>query len=72
MSLYDYEVSRKLEAEDLPFAALIMAAMRKADRDNTILLMGAFPRIYEELFARYNAPGGRLPHETKPEEGDDK
>ncbi len=61
MSLYDYEVSRELEAHDLPFYALIMAAMRRADTDNLDLLRAAFPEVWAELSARYHAPGGMLP-----------
>ena len=60
MSLYDYEVSKKLAQIDPPFAALIMAAMRKADSVNLLGLKAFFPGIHDELEARYNAPGGRL------------
>ena len=60
MSLYDYEVSKKLAQIDPPFVALIMAAMRKADSVNLLGLKAFFPAIHDELEARYNAPGGRL------------
>ena len=60
MSLYDYEVSRVIDGQDLPFYALIMAAMRKADTRNLAALKVVFPETAAELFARYNAPGGRL------------
>ncbi len=64
MSLYDYQVSRKLAAADHPFDALIMAAMRKADSHNTAALQAAFPALWNELSMRYNAPGGLLPGES--------
>jgi hypothetical protein len=74
MSLYDYEQSRKLSATDQPFYALIMAAMRRADTDNLTRLQSAFPEVWRELQARYNAPGGMLPGERDdeaPEYSDD-
>ena len=60
MSLYDYELSKKLMMDDPPFYALIMAAMRKADTYNLERLKVGFFDTWEELQARYNAPGGRL------------
>jgi len=60
MSLYDYKVSQQLFAENHPFYALIMAAMRQADSYNAETLRAAFPEIWNELQARYNAPGGVL------------
>jgi hypothetical protein len=67
MSLYDYEVSKEVSAQCYPFYSLIMAAMRGADTDNLDGLRTIFPRVWEELEARYNAPGGVLPGEIKPE-----
>lgn len=61
MSLYDYERSRELARQDVPFHALIMAAMRRADSDNAAVLRAMWPDTWDELQARYNAPGGRLP-----------
>ena len=63
MSLYDYEISREITAQDYPFYALIMAAMRQADSDNLTRLGEAFPAIHGELQERYNAPGGLLGEE---------
>lgn len=60
MSLYDYRVSLAIAAEDYPFSALIMAAMRRADADNLDRLQQAFPHTWAELLARYHAPGGFL------------
>lgn len=60
MSLYDYKCAKQLAANDPPFDALIMAAMRKADSYNFVRLEHAFPEIAAELVERYNAPGGRL------------
>jgi len=61
MSYYDYRVSREIVGQ--PFYALIMAAMRSADTPNTEKLRAAWPDVYEELQARYNAPSGLLPGE---------
>jgi hypothetical protein len=58
MSLYDFNVSRQIWAEDPPFYALIMAAMRKADPDNLEKLKAVFPETWAELKERYWAPGG--------------
>lgn len=64
MSLYDYEKSKAIDRDiDPPFYALIMAAMRKADSTNIQLLRAAWPEVYAEFEARYNAPGGLLPGE---------
>jgi len=60
MSLYDYQASRAIEGM-APFHGLIMAAMRQADTSNLTLLQAAFPQLWDELDARYNAPGGLLP-----------
>lgn len=60
MSLYDYDVSRQVGILDYPFYALIMAAMRQADTENLAKLREAFPATWDELNARYNAPGGQL------------
>lgn len=64
MSLYDYEMSKQPALMDAPFYALIMAAMRQADTANQALLRRAWPSEWEELQARYNAPGGLLLGET--------
>ena len=68
MSHYDYVVSQEISAKDPPFASLIMAAIRKADTDNTFKLGNAFPEIFAELQVRYNAPGGLLSNEIRKEE----
>jgi hypothetical protein len=56
MARYDYEKSRQLIADDVPFHALIMAAMRKADSQNLATLRVAFPETWDELETRYHAP----------------
>ena len=60
MSLYDYQKSTEIALADLPFYALIMAAMRQADTRNAMLLEHAFPETRKELQLRYDAPGGVL------------
>lgn len=66
MSLYDYQQSQRISGakEDYSFAALIMAALRKADTFNADALQQTFPQTCEELLKRYNAPGGLLPDEV--------
>jgi hypothetical protein len=63
MSYYDYKTSLELSIKDPPFAALIMAAMRKADTSNTEMLKACWPEIYHELERRYHAPGGLIDKE---------
>ena len=65
MSYYDYRSSLSIAAQDYPFYAVLMAAMRQADTDNLEKLRAAFPEVYAELQARYNAPGGTLPGEQQ-------
>lgn len=65
MSRYDYEKSKEVAAPDVSFAALIMAAMRKADSGNAEILRAMWPATWEELRARYDAPGGVLPGEEE-------
>lgn len=66
MSRYDYQESLKVASQGYQFKALIMAAMRQADTNNSTKLEAAFPEIWEELHARYNAPGGYLVGEAAP------
>ena len=63
MSLYDYQESQKISAQDPPFYALIMAAFRKADSRNHWKLRRAFPHAWYEFKERHDAPGGRLGEE---------
>ena len=65
MSLYDYQQSEKISAENPPFYALIMAAMRQADDINGAFLKQAWPEVWTELRLRYNAPGGLLEGEER-------
>ena len=43
---YDRQVALALRSNDLPFAALLMAAMLRADTANLALLQDAFPVHY--------------------------
>ncbi len=63
VSHYDYETSKQIAIRDWPFYALIMAAMRQADSVNLVFLKRAWPLVWSELQARYQAPGGLLEHE---------
>lgn len=58
MSHYDYQFSQEPTLLVGPFYGLIMAAMRRADTNNLERLKRAFPQVWAELEARYNAPGG--------------
>ena len=49
MSLYDYQKSKEISAEEPTFTSLIMAATWKADTLNFGKLRAAFPEIIEEL-----------------------
>jgi hypothetical protein len=63
--LYDYEQSRAIDALRPTFAAIVMAAARKADSDNLALLERCWPEIVSEMRARYDAPGGVLKGERQ-------
>ena len=65
MSLYDYKMSKEIEAKRYPFYAIIMAAMRQADDVNLEKLKFAFYDTWEELRTRYNSPGGLLEEERR-------
>jgi len=71
MSRHDYRASQEIGTHDYPFFALIMAAMRQADTANMRKLAGAFPGVYTELQQRYDAPGGYLVGENRPERNED-
>ncbi len=43
------------------FYAVIMAAMKMADTDNSAKLKATWPSVFEELRCRYNAPCGLQP-----------
>lgn len=60
MSLHAWRHAQVLHVEDVPFDALIMAAIWRADSTNAALLTAAFPAIAAETQARYDAPGGLL------------
>lgn len=66
MSYHEYKVSTYISLKDYPFYAIIMAAMRQADTDNTEKLQEAWPDVWKELEARYQMPGGFLPGEERP------
>ncbi|MCT7372738.1 hypothetical protein [Mycolicibacterium llatzerense] len=61
MSYFDYSAARDLVAQDVPFNALIMAAMQRADSTNAAMLRSMYPAVWAEVDARYNAPGAMLP-----------
>lgn len=68
MSYYEYKKSIRIEAEDYPFYALIMAAFRQADSDNLEALKTVFPVVWAEFQTRYHALGGYLEDEWPADE----
>jgi hypothetical protein len=63
--MLDYEQSKRIECglsvgDEPTFSALVMAAMRRADSSNALILRCGWPDVWAELQARYDAPGGRL------------
>lgn len=62
---FEYEASKRIALQDLPFYALVMAAMRQADTENLARLRLGFEDVWQELQARYEAPGGLLPGEPR-------
>ena len=68
LNLIDYKLSQHLSQMDIPFDALIAAAMRKADSTNLEDLKRSWPTTYKDLQKRYNAGGGRLDGEENADE----
>ncbi len=70
MSLQEYQESKEISygEKDFSFYGLLMAAMRAADSNNVEILKRAFPGVWAELRARYNAPGGKIGEEVEPVE----
>ena len=60
MGLTEYRAGLELYASNADFYGLIMAAMLRADTMNMAKLRSVFPAQYDELKARYDAPGGLL------------
>lgn len=64
---FEYRASQRLSANIWRYAGpgnefytVLITAMRLADTDNLNKLRAAFPDVYNELRARYYAPGGAL------------
>lgn len=56
-------MSQHIEAQEYPFYAIIMAAMRKSDSQNEIKLKAMWPDVWRELERRYHYTGGYFPEE---------
>jgi hypothetical protein len=65
MSFHEFLAGREVMLADYPFYGLVQAAMRQADDINLAALRAAFPAVWAELQARYNAPGGVLPEDGR-------
>lgn len=57
LNLIDYQIGKMLHDKDIPFAALISAAMRKDSGELKVL----YPALFEDLQKRYNSTGGIIP-----------
>lgn len=62
---FTYQASKGLMRGDPSFYSLLMAAMRKADTFNEARLRSLFPTVWDDLVARYDAPGGVLPSDPQ-------
>jgi len=60
VSWFDYKWQAEQFRDDPPFYGVVMLAMHRADSLNAVYLRSAFPEVWDELQARYNAPGGLL------------
>lgn len=60
VGLHAYNSAKNDIPADVPFYALIAAAVSRADTYNLDALDRAFPGVVDEVRARYNAPGGVL------------
>ncbi len=60
MGLPEYQIAAELVDDGRVATTFLIAAMRRADSRNLILLRMAFPRLAEELQLRYDAPGGDI------------
>jgi len=60
LNIIDYKIGEMLARKDIPFAALISAAMRKNNA-----LKSLYPGIWRDLQKRYNAPGGFINDEAE-------
>ena len=60
MSLYNYQKSIKVVAQDYPFYALIMAAIHQASGFELEKLKEAFPALYYEVAERNSVDRGLL------------
>jgi len=66
MSRLDYVMSLEISANNYPFWALVMAAIRQSDSHNFEKFEQMFPDVMAEFQERYHTPGGHLPGEEDP------
>lgn len=59
-TLDDYQKSKKLSEKDYSLAALIFAAILKADSYNLCRFRMIFPEYYDEFMLRHRSPGGAI------------
>ena len=68
VSWHEYMEAKLLARTGAPFYSFLIAAMHQADSFNAAKLRDAWPELWDETQARYNAPGGLLPGEGEPAE----
>lgn len=61
----DQSIKRQTKG-DPPFYGVVMLAMHRADTINLGHLRSAWPHVYDELHARYNAPAALLESDPAP------
>jgi hypothetical protein len=66
ITLYDYQWSKQLEAQDPPFYGLLACLIRKADTTNLAKLRMMWPDEVRDFERRYHSPGGVLPEDSAP------
>lgn len=64
---YAWQWATDLMHDDVPFAALIAAALYRADTGNAALIRACWPGIAADTQTRYDTPGGLLPSEIVPD-----
>lgn len=68
LDVHAFRLGMGIARQDPPFAALILAALYRADSTNARIIRAVFPTIAATGQARYDAPGGVLHGEQSADE----
>lgn len=60
MGKFEYYESQDIADKHYSWLSLLFALIRKADSTNIELIKQCWPDEYNELYQRYNAPGGTI------------